>query len=335
MSNPILFNSSEIAELINDLSETICENYVFPEVGAQISEVLKRRLASGIYSEIDDCEKFAATLTKHIQEGNNDKHLRVWYKPEEATPSDQKTKQNSAIERQSEYDLAARLNNFGFSKVEVLEGNIGYIDIRQFYPVADAANTGSSAMNFVSNTDALIFDLRKCIGGAPDMVSFICTYLFEEQVHLNDLYLRESDSTQQYWTLPYVPGSRYIQKPVFILTSQDTFSAGEEFCNDLKETKRATLVGESTKGGAHPGRAIRFHKNFQVFVARGRAINPTSKSNWEGCGVIPHIESTREDAFPKAYKIALERVLETIGEHEPKGHELQRSQIIQKLENLA
>jgi C-terminal processing protease CtpA/Prc len=170
-------------------------------------------------------------------------------------------------------------------------------------------------MNALANTDALIVDLRNCRGGHPEMIALISSYLFDgEPVHLNSLYWREGDVTQQFWTLPYVPGQRFGDKPIFVLTGSATFSGGEEFAYNLKTRRRATLVGKITGGGAHPGAPYRLHPHFEVFVPVGRAINPITGTNWEGCGVAPDILVSEEQAFGVAYEMALESVIADLGE---------------------
>ena len=145
------------------------------------------------------------------------------------------------------------------------------------------------------------------------MVAMISSYFFEgEQVHLNSLYWREEDVTEQYWTLPYVPGKRLAEKPVYILTSKDTFSAGEEFAYNLQTRQRATLVGEATGGGAHPGSTYRIHPHFEAFIPNGRAINPITNQNWEGDGVQPDVSIPQEQALNVAYRMALKSIIENI-----------------------
>jgi C-terminal processing protease CtpA/Prc len=169
-------------------------------------------------------------------------------------------------------------------------------------------------MNFLAHTNALIIDLRQCRGGNPGMVALISSYLFDgEPLHLNSLYWREEDFTQQYWTLPYVPGKRYSDKPVYVLTSPATFSAGEEFAYNLQTRQRATLVGATTGGGAHPGSPYRLHPHFEVFIPVGRAINPVTNDNWEGKGVIPDITVAQEKALNVAHRLALETIIENCG----------------------
>ena len=111
------------------------------------------------------------------------------------------------------------------------------------HPLDWGGDTASAAMNSITGTNVLIIDLRKCRGGDPGMVCFLLTYFFGvERVHLNDFYLRKGSITEQYWTLPDVPGKRFGEKPVYILTSAETFSGGEEFAYDLKALKRATVI---------------------------------------------------------------------------------------------
>src|SRR2546423_8603217 len=163
-------------------------------------------------------------------------------------------------------------------------------------------------MNFLSNVDALIFDLRDNGGGTPEMVAYISTYLFDEPTPLNDLYNRKEDSTTQFWTLPYVPGKRFAGKPVFVLTSRRTFSGAEEFTYNLKNLKRATIVGETTGGGAHPVSGQRIDEHFIIGVPFARAINPITKTNWEGTGIEPDVKVPAAEALSTAQKLAAERL---------------------------
>jgi C-terminal processing protease CtpA/Prc len=144
------------------------------------------------------------------------------------------------------------------------------------------------------------------------MVALLTTYLFDQDqeiVHLNSLYWRQGNKTQQFWTLPYVPGSRFgSKKPVYVLTSNRTFSGAEEFTYNLKQLKRATIIGETTGGGANPGDWFSLTPHFAVFIPTGRAINPISQDNWEGVGVAPDIAVPREEAFDVALVAALKVV---------------------------
>ena len=182
--------------------------------------------------------------------------------------------------------------------------------MNMFHPTDfGAGETATAAMSFVANTDALIIDLRENGGGSPDMVALVCSYLFgAHPVHLNDLYFRPENSTHQWWTLPYVPGQRYENKPVYVLTSKRTFSAAEEFTYNLKSLKRATIVGETTGGGAHPGGPRRINEHFTMFLPSGRAINPVTKTNWEGTGVAPDVSVSAEKALNTAYLAALKTI---------------------------
>ena len=131
----------------------------------------------------------------------------------------------------------------------------------------------------------------------------ISSYLFDKPTHLNDLYNRKEDFTTQYWTLPYVPGNTLADKPAFVLTSKSTFSGAEEFTYNLKNLKRATIVGETTGGGAHPVDGHRIDDHFMIGVPFARAVNPISKKNWEGTGVEPDVPVKASEALDKAEEL--------------------------------
>ena len=301
------------AEIVQSLSEKLRAYYVFPDIAEQICACLQKHLEAGDYADITEGEFFALALTLHMQEINHDEHLWVRWHPESLPDDEGPLRHNQAW--QAERQLEARLDNYGLYRVERLPGNIGYLDLHYFHRPAWGGDTAVAAMNFLANTNALIIDLRKCQGGYPGMVALISSYLFgEDPVHLNSIYWRDDDLTQQYWTLPYLPGKRFTDKPVYALISKVTFSGGEEFASILQTRQRATLVGEKTDGGAHPGASYRLHAHFEVFIPIGRSINPVTGMDWEGSGITPDISVPPEQAFKVAYKLALESTLASLGE---------------------
>lgn len=306
----MLMETEEKAQIISDLIARLKEKYIFPDMADQIADDLQDRLLAGEYDDIAKGRFFAYALTTHMQEISQDEHLWVRWYPNPLPDHEGSLLQNE--EKLAEMKLSARLKNYGFSRVERLPGNVGYLEIQYFYrPSWGSADTATGAMSFLANSDTLIIDLRQCQGGNPDMVALMTSYFFDgEPIHLNSLYWRDEDFTQQYWTHPHVEGKRLNQTPIFLLINEVTFSAGEEFAYNLKALKRATLVGKATSGGAHPGSPFRLHPHFEVFIPLGQSINPVTNSNWEGTGVIPDIDADSNTAYYLAYKLALEKVIE-------------------------
>jgi C-terminal processing protease CtpA/Prc len=302
------------AEIVANLREKLRSLYVFPDVAEQVCARLDKGLQSGRYASIADGNRLAQALTEDLQYANSDEHLWIRYVEEPLPEAKGSLLQNE--ERVKAFRQRAVLDNYGIHKVERLRGNVGYIDIHHFCrPSWGSGDTAVAAMTFLANTHALIVDLRQCGGGNPGMVALISTYLFDgEPILLNSLYWRDGDRTQQYWTLPHVSGKRYGDKPVYVLISHTTFSAGEEFAYNLQTRQRATLIGETTAGGAHPGSPHRVHAHFEAFIPSGRAINPITGTDWEGVGVEPDVAVSQEEALGVAYRMALESVVETIGE---------------------
>jgi retinol-binding protein 3 len=188
-------------------------------------------------------------------------------------------------------------DNCAFDKVEILPNNIGYVKFDGFMDASFCGPTVVAAIGFVVHTDAIIFDLRQNGGGQPAMVTLIASYLFDKPTHLIDIYNRKEDSTTQNWTLSYLPGPRLAKQPAFVLTSKRTLSGAEEFAFDLKNQKRATIVGETTGGGAHPVAGHTVADYFMVGVPFAKSLDPVTKTNWEGTGVEPDVKVPAADAL--------------------------------------
>jgi retinol-binding protein 3 len=288
------------ARVIDAAIANIDEFYVFPDVAKKMGMAVRGRAKRGEYDSIADGNVFANLLTEHFRDVSHDKHLSVSFSPIRL-PEETSSPSPDAI---AQYRVAMQEANCGFEKVEHLSGNVGYLKFNFFADPEVCGDTAIAAMNFLSNVDALIFDLRQNGGGDPKMIALLSTYLFATQTHLNDLWERKSGETHQYWTLPYVSGKHLPSVPVFVLTSHRTFSGGEEFSNNLKVLKRATIVGEVTGGGAHPVAAHRIEDRFTIGVPFARAINPTTKTNWEGVGVEPDVKVPATDALTTAQALA-------------------------------
>ena len=277
----------ERAALVEAAIATLEQSYVYPEVEERMAGMLRRR--AGEYAAIEGAAPLARKLTEDLQEASRDKHLRVFAGDVPA----------------ARMHHAAPANQ-GFGKVERFPGNIAYLEVSSFLGRGpDAAQAAAEAMSAVADADALIVDVRRNGGGNPETVAMLSSYLFDAPVHLNSLYWREGNRTDEFWTTRTVKGKRFGQsKPVYVLTSKRTFSGAEEFSYNLKNLKRATLVGETTGGGAHPGAIRRLTDRFSMFVPTGRAVSPVTGTNWEGTGVAPDVAVPAEEALRTALELA-------------------------------
>ncbi|MBA2732357.1 MAG: S41 family peptidase [Acidobacteria bacterium] len=329
----IIIDAATRTQVIEGTLNRLNDSYVFPKIARQMEAAVRQRLQRREYDQITSAAALAETLTKHLQEISRDKHLHVLFNYEPRPLS--VTRSAPSAEQLRDFRRAALIQsssiNHGFKRVERLDGNIGYLRVDLFVDPEFGGDTAAAALGFVSNTHALIIDIRNCNGGVPEMVALLSTYLFEDApVHLSDIYDRPTNQTQQFWTLPYVPGKRYAGRDVYVLTSKRTASAAEEFAYDLQQLKRATIIGETTIGAANPGGTVRVNEHFQVFIPTGRAINPISKTNWEGFGVKPDVEVSEEQALKAAQIAALKKLIETGKEEGWKGRWIMLLETLQK-----
>lgn len=300
--------------------------YVYPDRVVAVVAALRERQERGEYAAMTTGQALARALTQHINEVLKDAHFRVFFSPTRLPEREQADKPTA--EEQAEYARVEKHLNGGFERAERLPGNIGYVEVRSFGFTRRGYDAAAAAMAFVADTDALIVDVRRNGGGDPEMVAALTTYLFAESVHLNDIYFRPDNATRQFWTLPGVPGRRYVDREVYVLTSERTGSGAEEFAYNLQQLKRATIVGATTWGGANPGDVVRLNDHFSAFVPTGAAINPITKTNWEGVGVKPDLPTPADDAL----RVAQVKILEKRVASEP-DPELRR-QLEERLREL-
>jgi retinol-binding protein 3 len=306
----VTLDSALRMRVIDGVTANLTQFYVHPAVASQMIAALRAHQQAGAYRDLTDGFQFASRLTSDLRAVSHDEHLRIAFQPFKAPPPAPPTAQQLAHMREQ-----IESSNCAFEKVEVLPGNIGYVKFNAFIPAAICADTIESAMAFVAHTRVLIFDLRDNHGGDPATVAFIASYLFDGPTHLNDL--RDKRTTTQFWTLPSLPGKRLAKQPVFVLTSRGTFSGAEEFCYDLKNLKRATIVGETTGGGAHTVGGHTVADYFLVFVPGAEAISPITHTNWESTGVQPDVKVPAADALMTAERLATEDIQAAAANNHP------------------
>jgi hypothetical protein len=282
-------------------AEAAFRTYIFPDVAAKAVAVLKERTST--YRTISDPEALAKAMTADLFAVTHDKHVHIEY-PFDPSQFGDASQPNAA--QMHQFD---QLINSGFLTVRRLRGNIGYIDFREFSDDAEVGRVIDAAMTLVSHTDALIIDLRKNGGGSPRAAQTLEAYFFDKPQQITSLMLRDPKTgvvteTQQY-TDATVPGPLYLNKPIYVLTSNRTFSCAEQFTYDLHNLKRVTVVGETTGGGANPGDFLSLGNSFGIFMPNGTAYSPITKTNWEGTGIAPDVATSAADALMRTYVMAL------------------------------
>jgi hypothetical protein len=299
-------------EIVTIALQILRTSYVFPERAEQAAAAVEARLAAGGYDGLDE-DALAERLTEDLYEVCQDKHLRVRTLPprharRRAPVPDRPERPGPGPGRPGR---TGHPGNYGIHRVERLAGNVGYLDLHGVaHPEDDAGAAITAAMRLVAGTDALIIDLRRNHGGSPHGVAFWCSYLFPDaDTRLTDIFVAETGETRQFWTLAYLPGPRYLDRPVYVLTSHETFSGGEDLCYSLQAQRRAELIGETTGGGAHPTRPIPISATMMIGVPFARSVNSVTGTNWQGTGVVPDVAVSADEAYDVAYGKALRHVL--------------------------
>jgi hypothetical protein len=318
-------------ELVRAAADVFEATYVEPEKGKRIAEELRRRAERGRYDGASTVSTLADRLTGDLQEIGHDKHLGARFDPQLAAghapmirrqvaeaPSDgpgpgegpirvvrsEGTPDPARAERDRRY-------NFGLHTVERLDGNVGYLELREFSPLRGARDTVAGAMAFLANSDAIIVDLRRCPGGTADTVSFLASYFFPPGRHeLFSRYDRAVNDKRVEYTTEDLPGRRMPDTDLWILVGPDTASAGESFAYLLQQFGRATVVGEVTAGAGYNVAMMPLGDGLVLGVSVARPIHPKTGKGWEGEGVQPDVRATARDALATAHAAALRKLLE-------------------------
>lgn len=314
--SPAPISAAEQNEVVATLGQQLKSQYVFPDVAAKTAAALSARTAHGDYRDANTTTAFAMVLSKDLRSIGNDRHFAVKYAPDSSPPPhDDKNAGEKAPTPEEIAKMIAQMQSasaresYGISRVQLLPGDVSYIDLQSFGHPEIVGAAYDSAMALVAGTKALILDLRQNHGGEPDGVAYLLSHFFDEgdARHLNDVYYRADNSTHQFWTIP--SAMPRFTGPIYVLTSHHTGSAAEECAYDLQTQKRATLVGETTVGAANPGGWFPLGHGFMAFISGARAINPITKTNWEHVGVKPDVAVPAASSLKVAYVTILNDLL--------------------------
>jgi tetratricopeptide (TPR) repeat protein len=267
--------------------------YVLSDKAKGYADEFRAKCASGIYESLTEATAFAEKISNDLIAITGDKHLNFRV----MTPSAIGEKAQGSLHHPVRFFRLRADENVGFFKLAWIEPRIGYLDLRRFYAFGDAKNMALAAMKFLANARAIIVDVRENGGGSGDYLS---SYFLPFPTQLSGSFSRQDGSLTEIWTRRDIGMEPRIEVPLFILTGPKTFSAAEYFAYDMQTRKRATLVGEPTKGGAHSVDLFPIDDRFEFIVSTARAVSPVTGGNWEGTGVVPDIAAPVAEALDAA-----------------------------------
>jgi C-terminal processing protease CtpA/Prc len=293
-STRVRLSAQDVSAVIEATALAVEQHYVFTDVARELATIVRARLGPSA-PEATDAEDLARQLTHDLQQINGDRHLRLKFHPDGVVDEIDEQAWLAAYTAESEQHA------HGIACVRRLDSEVAYLELRpKLYHPSIAGDALAAAMRLASTANALVIDLRQCVGGSPETVALVCSYLFEDETHLTDQHGREPDSVRQWWTMPWVPGPTMPHAAVRVLTSAATFSGAEDLAYTLQQSGRARVVGETTGGGAHPRIGVTVHAHLEVTVPVAYSRNSVSQTNWEGVGVLPDVASPADAALATA-----------------------------------
>jgi hypothetical protein len=306
-TNNVRLTSEKQKEIISSFSDTLSKYYIFQDSVKMIVEKLDLAYKNGMFDNITDDSLFAVSVTKFVRTVMPDNHLGIRYEKNlQSSPSNR----TAPTPRDNSVPINPEMADNRRSPIEfkILENNIGYLKLEMFDDQPMFFNEIDNVFENAKETKALIIDLSQCRGGSPRGCNYVTSYLLQPNIQLTSIFnlINGKVTETESYSLKTLKSQRYADKPVFILTGKMTFSAAENFCYDLQVLKRGTIVGVNTIGGANPGRTFSIGNSYSAFIPFGYSYNHTTKTNWEGVGIIPDILTSENDALSKAIFLANE-----------------------------
>lgn len=309
-------STTEKEKVITKIKELIVDNYIFINDTEHVNSALDSLYQTGKYDKVKENGDFAQILTNDLRGITKDLHFRVNYNPDfiKMILSEPESDEEEDLNWEREQGLK---ENFGFSKIEILDGNIGYIKFNFFYPFEMVKPTIDAAMGFVANTDALIIDLMDNQGGYGPTDNYLGSYFFDNKlIHWASSYDRPMNKRTSDSTFSEVGGKRMIDIPVTLLISKNTVSNAEKFAYCLQNLDRVKVIGNTSAGAANGSDFFVINENFGIQIPVVTITIPTTNSNWEGIGVQPDIEVKKEEALGVAYLEILNTLIEDSNDSE-------------------
>jgi hypothetical protein len=287
-----------VRESVVSTVELLNEIYVYPETARRVGIEMLRRLDSGAYDRIASKQEFSDRISEELVELSGDGHMGVMVAEDDDPPT------HVLKETVDRFRL-----NYGFQRVEVLDGNIGYLKINKFHQDDEAEQVADHALGFLGNTDALIIDLTECKGGSPELVRHLLSHFFADGTSLWSIINRNGETVHEAVSKAGVGSGRLKRDfPLFVLTGPDTASAAELFAYALQSYGKAKSVGQGTVGIAHLVGAQSINQHFLGRFSTYRSTNPVTDSDWEGVGITPDYPAAPDDRLVTAIRMAAEAI---------------------------
>ena len=316
--------------ILQRLLKRIEDFYVLQDEVQGIKDYIRARHEEQAYRDLVDAQQLARQLTLDLRATSQDVHFGIMHdstmfetmEPMLA-PLDGPNSRDAMREWMRDSDGAAGIGrmagdkrqNFFFTKLEILEGNVGYLRLDRVPALDLAKPTVDAAMAFLTHADAVILDVRGNPGGVGGFIPYLMSYFFpEDSTYLYKRDYQALEERNQYYTYKTLPGKRLDHVPLYVLIDPFTGSAARNLAYTLQSFDRATLVGETSGGGgfrgAHSAGIFPLADGLLAMVPIGRVVNAKTNTNWRDGGVQPDVSVPSKEAQDAAHELALETLLD-------------------------
>ncbi|HEY0623815.1 S41 family peptidase [Sphingomonas sp.] len=303
------YDAGVAKEAVTKLADEIEKNFVFPDVAKRYAAALRAKLAEGGYDGFTDSDVLARAVTADLQAVAPDGHLAMF------PPGGPRPQRAGGPSRAPGGSPPAPMEQAG-----MIAPGIAFVRFNGFYGQPGTLAAFTKFLDANAGARALIIDARTHRGGGLEEMDLLFPRIFTRAQPVMVMDTRASVAAargplpfgslvkvdapaelarSEHRVAPVSPASPWAKAKIYLLTSGRTASAAEHLASALKNTKRATLIGDVTAGAGHYGGPVQLPGGYGAFIPFGRSYFPGG-DGWEGTGIAPDIKVAPERALVEA-----------------------------------
>lgn len=304
-------------KILKDIKAAVSKHYYYPSDTLRIFSILD---SFKNYNSTED--DFLWDLTTKFRTELHQKHFNFYTRYDTTTTIKKRNfirKQIDNITRKIErHHLIKEIHTdaYDYGPIILLSKNIGYIKINSFDNRTSNPNRKTPRFKTVikkfKRCNSIIIDLRDNRGGFIQEAINLTSYLApHDSIYLISIYHSEPilEGKKQYSHEDYYTKNLKHElnlQRIIVLTSKNTFSAGETAVYSLQKLKNVIVMGDTTAASGL-GDNIEVGNKYAMFeIPTCKMIDTVNKYSFEEHGVIPNIIDTGNQILSHAINLVTE-----------------------------
>lgn len=290
--------AEQTQQAVQRMAQHIEANYLYPEKAKAAAAMLRGKLAMGDFNRQYDVGLLNLQISTLLAKATDDTGFELV--PYAANTRLDGTKPSISISSASQHQL----DRF---ETGMLNQRIGYVRITGNFDYPDRNLMIAEQFQPLASADALIIDLRQADHASLTVALQLMSYFVPPDTAIAHLQMQQH--TNAIHTVQLTEKTPFkAAMPVYIVTSAFVAGSWEFFSYTLQQHDKAVIVGEQTMGVGYLSQPYPVSDQLAIRLNHALITQAPSGSHWDEKGVEPDYAFSSNDAFDKAYQLALARL---------------------------